>query len=206
MKAVIYHADSPKLVNKIPAGMYKKLTLDLKKNLNQFGIPLIHLTLNGFEGWGDENFFFNGDPENIILNREKTFVEFLKNAQQEEHYWFIEPDTRLMNIFPDLDCDLALLYRNDPIHISPAWRLAKKTALPFFEEILECFNYDYKDWHGDSWAFCTVWEKMNKPGIDKLHYNGMDIELRDIKDYGKRRSRYSTQWKGQSKMKLLGDI
>lgn len=202
----MYHADAMKSLNNIPAGTYKKITLDLKKNLNEFNIPLIHLTLNGFEGWGDENFFFNGDPEHIILNREKTFIEFLKNAQKEEHYWFIEPDTRLMNIFPNLDGDLALLYRNDPVPISPAWRLAKKTALPFFEEILECFNYEYKEWNGDSWAFRTIWEKMNKPELGKLHYNGLDIELREYKDYCKRNSKYSTQWKGRSKMKLLEDI
>lgn len=206
MKAVIYHADSVKVQKKIASGIYKKLILGLKENLNKFEIPLVHLTLNGFEGWGDENYFYPGDADEVILNRELTFIEFLKKSDPDEIYWFTEPDSRIIEKFPNLEGDLALLYRNDSVPISPAWRLARKTALPFFEELITYFNQDYKDWHGDSWAFRKMWEILNRPELGKIKYKDLNIEFRRYDEYCKRNSKYSIQWKGTSKINLLGEI
>jgi hypothetical protein len=134
MKAVVYHADAS-IAKQFSKNTYKLLFQGLKRNLNSFNIPLVHLTIREFPGWGNENYFFKGDPEDVICNREKFFIEFLKNTNNNETFWFTEPDSRIVSLFPELITDIALLYRNREPHITPAWRLSKKSGLPFFEEV-----------------------------------------------------------------------
>ena len=93
MKVVIYHAETKRAEFKHRPGMYKDLTLLLKKNVNSFGCPLVHLTTSGHEGWGDENYFYDLNPDLINLNREKCYIDFLKNtANDQDTYFFFEPD------------------------------------------------------------------------------------------------------------------
>jgi hypothetical protein len=140
MKAVIYHADC-RIAKRYKPGIYKDLILGLKENLKSFNIPLIHLTLHGFEAYGDENYFFSGDPENVNYNREVCFIDFLKNhAVDDEVYWFTEPDTRLKNLFPHLEGDVSFTVKLGEERITPQWRLAKKSALPIFEEALPLYR------------------------------------------------------------------
>ncbi len=204
MKAVIYHADAIKS-KEYADNIYKHLIVNLKKNLNSFGIKLVHLTLTGFEGLGDENHYFEGEPNNITYNREKFFVEFLKNSP-DELYWLTEPDSRIHNMFPLLEdnVDLSLLYRHDDVHIPPAWRLVRKSALPFFEELLNYYEQERKDWwEGDSACFSKMWKNMGEPQTEGLvSYNGMTIELRPYKLYCMRKSHYTQQFKGHHKKEL----
>jgi hypothetical protein len=201
MKAVVYHADST-IAKSYPQNTYKNLFTLLKSNLKKFNIPLIHLTINGYEGWGDENFFYDRDPNDIVYNREDLFLNFLKNAN-DDVYWFLEPDHKLITMFPELNTDLALLIRNDSTPITPSWRLARKTAIPFFEELLDTFVVN-RNWNGDSVAFCKMWERIGSPlnpGIVK--YKDLLIELRSYKQYSTRKSQYSQQFKDLHKLELL---
>jgi hypothetical protein len=201
MKAVIYHADTY-LADKFPKDTYKQLTLGLKKNLKTFNIPLIHITVTGHEGWGDENYFYDGDPADAMYNREKFFLEFLKTCP-DDIYWFTEPDARLHEMFPPLTADLALLRRNDTVAISPWWRLAKKSSVPFFEEVLKHFDMERKGWHGDSAAYAKVWEVIGKPDLGLYNWNGITFDFRKYKLYTRRNSPYSRQWKSEKKIELL---
>lgn len=201
MKAVIYHADG-RIAAQYPKDTYKNICLGLKENLKSFGIPLIHLTTKGHEGWGDENYFFDGDPDEIIFNREKYFLEFLKKAE-DDTYWFTEPDCRLNSPLPPLTTDLALLRRKDSVPMSPWWRLAKKTSIPFFEELLRHFDLNQKQWHGDSVAFTAMWEVIGKPDLGTCVWQGISIDLRDYRLYTGRMQPYSRQWKGNKKLELI---
>jgi hypothetical protein len=201
MKAVIYHADTY-LADKFPKDTYKQLTLGLKENLKTFNIPLIHITVTGHEGWGDENYFYDGDPADAMYNREKFFLEFLKTCP-EDTYWFTEPDARLNSELPPLTTDLALLRRNNGVAISPWWRLAKKSSIPFFEEVLKNFDMENKGWHGDSVAYTTTWESIGKPGWGIHNWNGISIDFRDYRLYTGRGKPYSRQWKSHKKLELL---
>jgi hypothetical protein len=203
MKAVIYHAKA-KIAENFPPLTYEKLIHGLRKNLNQFDIPLIHLSVYGQMGMGDENHYFDGDPADIIWNREKFFIEFLKEAP-DDVYWFTEPDSRIAQMFPPLAGDLALLRRNDSVAITPAWRLAKKSALPFFEEAFTYYvdEADRRQWHGDSVAYIKMWEQMGKPNVGQVKYNGMDIDLRDYDSYCRPNAQYTEQWKANNKIDLL---
>lgn len=201
MKAVVYHADG-KIAEKFPKDTYKTICKGLKDNLNSLGIPLIHLTIEGHEGWGDENYYFKGDANEVIYNREKFFLEFLKNTD-DEVYWFTEPDCRLNSQLPPLTTDLALLRRNDDVAISPWWRLCKKSAVPFFEELIKHFDMAQKDWHGDSVAFTKMWELMDRPDCGIIEWKGIQIELRDYRLYTGRQQPYSRQWKGYKKLELI---
>jgi hypothetical protein len=214
MKAVIYHATvnfrefQPGSQN-YPDDIYEQLFAGARKNLNEFGIPLIHLTVDGHPGWGNENYFFDGDPQNVVYNREKFFADFLRDKDSTEVYWLTEPDARLMRDFPALpeDCDLSLLRRRDVIAISPWWRLARSTAVPFFDEALQYFDSDKLTWHGDSWAYKRMWENMGQPDIGTEHayvdYNNMKIELRHYNNYSTPKSSYVRQWKSSHKIKLF---
>ena len=214
MKAVIYHAtvnfkqfqpDS----QDYPDDIYETLFQGARENLNKFGIPLIHLTVNGHPGWGDENYYFDGDAQNVVYNRERFFADFLRDRDRSEVYWLTEPDARLMRDFPELpqDCDLSILRRQDVIALSPWWRLARSTAVPFFDEAVKYFDSDKLTWHGDSWAYRRMWENMGSPDIGMEHayvdYNGMKIELRHYNNYSNPKSSFVRQWKSVHKIKLL---
>ena len=200
MKAVVYHTDGP-IAKKFPPGLYQGLFAKLKENLNSFGIDLVHITCKGHPGWGNENFYIEADPEHIVYNREIGFIEFLRTAA-DDVYWFTEPDARLVAEMPPLQGDLALLRRNDSVAITPWWRLARPTALPFFEEVLTHFNMDHKTWHGDSYAFVGIWNAMGRPDQGFLEYKGLKIELRDYSVYTGRKGPYSRQWKADHKLDL----
>jgi hypothetical protein len=200
MKAVVYHADGP-IAKGFPDGLYQALFEKLKQNLHKFNIQLIHVTVNGHPGWGDQNFYIDGDPEHIVYNREIGFVEFLRTAP-DDVYWFTEPDARLVSALPPLQGDLALLRRKDSVAITPWWRLARPSALPFFEEVLTHFNLDHKTWHGDSYAFVGMWNAMGCPDIGHMDYKGLKIELRDYAVYTGRKGPYSRQWKAHHKLDL----
>ena len=202
MKAVVYHADGP-IAENFPKDTYKTLFKIFKENVKTFNIPLVHITLQGHEGWGDENYFYDRDPAHIVYNREELFLDFLKNAE-DNVYWFAEPDHRLKHIFPPLETDLALLVRQDSTPITPSWRLAKKSAIPFFEEVFSYYDIENKSWNSDSGAYIKMWEQIGSPiesGI--INYNNMSIDLRPYKQYSMRKSGYSQQFKGLHKFEII---
>lgn len=204
MKAVIYHADG-KLSHKYPEDTYKKLILGLKENCHQFGIPLIHLTLNGFEGLGDENHFYEGNPDEIIYNREKCFIDFLKKAP-DDVYWFTEPDSRLINEFPVLETDLAMLIRVSEKRLNAAWRLAKPSAVSFFEEAFSHYDMTRKEWDGDTSGYVKMYELMGNPEKEGIYnYKNLTIDLRNYKQYCYGKGHYSRQWKSHWKTELLNN-
>lgn len=202
MKAVIYHTDGKRSLE-YPKDTYKNLIIKLKENCNSFGIPLIHLTINGFEGLGDENYFYDGNPDEIIYNREQFFINFLKDAPEDE-YWFTEPDSRIINMFPPLEGDLAMLLRSSEGRLNAAWRLAKKSAIPFFEEALSYYDQDRKDWDGDTVGYKKMWERIGSPTeLGLINYNNMIVELRSYKQYCYGKGYYTRQWKSNHKVGLV---
>ncbi len=204
MKAVIYHTDGKKSLE-YPKDTYKNLILGLKENCNSFGIPLIHLTINGFEGLGDENYFYEGNPDEIIYNREKFFIEFLKSAPEDE-YWFTEPDSRIVNMFPPLEGDLAMLLRKSEKRLNAAWRLAKKSAVPFFEEALSHYDLTRKEWDGDTVGYIKMYELIGNPEEEgTISYKDMTVELRNYKQYCYGKGYYTRQWKSHWKLELLNN-
>lgn len=204
MKVVIFHADGPK-AKEFPKDTYKKLILDLKENVNSFGFPLVHLTLIGHEGLGDENFYYNGDSNEVIYNRERFVLEYLSSVIYDDTvYWFTEPDSRLIKEFPPLQGDIALLIRSDTIPITPAWRFCTKKALPFLKEGFACFDLNQKTWGGDAWGYLELYKKMGSPSECGIYnYKGMIIELRRYKDYCHKLGHFSRQYKAKQKFKIL---
>lgn len=204
--SVIYHNDKQDLWN-APDGAYKTIIEFYKEQLHKHDIKLIHLSTEGHDGWGDVNIHYPGNPEEVMWNRENFFVKFLKEDAEDEYYWFGEPDV-IINKLPDsTDCDIALLKRNDKISINPSFRLAKKTALPYFEELIENYNLDKKTWHGDSDAHAYMGAKLGAQGklnVGKVEYNGMRIEFREHNDYMHQQSgKYLRHFKFTNKKSLL---
>ena len=203
MKAVVYHTDAS-IANNFPKDTYKKLLIGLRKNCNEFNIPLIHITINGYPGYGNENIFVDADPEDITHNREKFFIELLKLAKDDEVFYFTEPDSRINKMFPPLTVDAAFLFRSGEHTITPAWRLAKRSALPIFEEAFSYYNTSTADWGRDTLAWKKLCDNIENPKLGIVDYNGLKIDLRRYKDYCfRRRSGYVSQFKANSKRDLI---
>lgn len=205
MKAVVYHADAPLITSRYPKDTYKNLLIGLRKNCNDFDIPLVHITINGHQGYGDENIFVDADPNDIVWNREQFFIEYLENTDPNETYYFTEPDSRINRMFPPLTTDLAMLYRGTEPRITPAWRLAKTTALPIFKKAFSLYETSKKHWNTDCGAWSSMWNVIGEPRSgDIVSYNNLTIELRDYKTYCmRRRSGYVSQFKSNHKTDLV---
>jgi hypothetical protein len=204
VKAVVYHADATYVGGK--QWDYKKLFEGFRKNCAKFGIPVVHLTVKGHEGWGDENVFYDLDPKTVMLNREITFCDYLEKS--EGVCWFSEPDYRIFKMWPPLDADAALLYRDgDGVPISPAWRMATNKALPLFQEFVTLTKESEPEkdqgWHCDSRAMAKVWEKLGKPNGWQASFLGVKIEIRKFRDYIKPHPIYGRNYAWNMKKELL---
>lgn len=185
--SVIYHGDGQSLWN-AEEGLYRKIIEHYRKQLHKHEIELIHLSPDGHEGWGDINIHYPGDIKEPMWNREVFFNRFLEeDAKDGEYYWFGEPDVLIKEMFPPTDCDVALLIRpHDLVRICPAFRLAKKTALPYFKAIKDNFLMTKKAWHGDSDAHAAIGKQIENAGklqIHKTNWLGISMEFREYRDY-----------------------
>jgi hypothetical protein len=210
LKAVVYHADARYADGNEVGNTYKRLFKGFNANCRQFNCKTVHVTLEGHEGWGDENFYVSGlDPKNVMLNREIAFAEFLKQAP-EDLYLFSEPDYRMWKAFPALRGDVSLLYRaGDDVPMNPAWRLATPKALPLFE-LLRDETQKVKlrpgvgyDWHCDSEGFTSAWKLMGSPKGGMVEFLGLRIEFRDFSQYIKPNPIYGRNYAWHLKHQLL---
>jgi len=208
MKAVVYHADAHFAWGGKPGNLYKMLFGKFMEMCHKHGIQVVHLTLQGHPGWGDENRHAEGlDPANVVLNRELCFTDYLETAP-EGVYWFAEPDYRISNMWPALEADMAICYRpKDNVPMCPAWRMATPAALPVFRKLRDTL-LSLKpspgigfDWHGDSWAFTKIWHEMGCPK-DRANYLGVEIEFRNYEDYLKPKNTYGRNYFGKSKLHI----
>jgi len=209
MRAVVYHADARFAWGGDVGDLYERLMVRFVEMCHKNGMDVVHLSVEGHPGWGDENHrYANLDPRNIVLNREECFTIFLETAPNDV-YWFTEPDHLITKMWPGLEADCAMLYRNgDAVPMCPAWRMATPKALPFFRKLrdtlrsLEPSSGVGFDWHGDSWAFTKVWGDMGKPK-KRANYLGVDVEFRNYADYIKPLGTYGKNYFGKSKGQLL---
>lgn len=199
MKAVYYHADSHFPWGDRPGDVYAKLADKFKKQCHEHGLQVVHLTCDGFPGWGDENHSFPLDPKNIVANREEAFTSFLETAP-EDWYWFTEPDCEILGRIPTPTCDAVFLYRKgDGVPMTPSWRMARPKALPVFKALRDAMREDHrKDWHGDSAAFTKVWNEMGRP-TERVEYLGVKIRFWDFAEFAKP-GRYTRNLMGRSKL------
>jgi len=176
MKAVIWHADATPIVP-VPDGVYEFLFKKFKEQ-----IYTIHLTTHNHPEWGDETYHYGFPAEEVVKSRERAFSKFLSEAP-EDVYWFTEPDVRLRCEFPPLKEDLALLYRDDSVHLTPSFRLARPSALPIFEWVRDAMDGKRADWHGDSSAWNDLYEELGHPKGGVIEAMGCRIEIRDYLQY-----------------------
>lgn len=190
--------------------MYETIIKWFRDQLHKHDIELIHLTTEEHPGWGDTNYHFQGDPAEPMYNREVFFTRFLKDYAKNGWYWFCEPDFRIKQMFPMPrdGVDLLMLHRpNDFIKISPCFRLARRTAVPFFEEVLSLYNLDKKDWHGDSDAFISISEKIPNLGLGVYRRNGVTIEFRNCDEYlHQTQGKWISHYKSYNKKDLYDEI
>lgn len=211
MKAVVYHADAHYVDGESVGDTYRKLFKGFKENCHKFGLQVIHVTLEGHEGWGDENYFVPGlDPKNVMLNREICFSRFLSEAP-DDVYWFTETDYRIFRPWPALTTDCCFLLRpDDDVKINPAWRMATPKAAPIFDLICELTkSVEIRpgvgfDWHCDSEGFTKFWECIGKPWtLGRCDYKEFTIELRRYQDYIKPNCIYGRNYMFKGKQELL---
>ena len=205
MKVVYYHADARALWD-VPAGLYKRIAEKFLRNCESFGLEVIHLTLDGHEGWGHRTIHFGGlDPAEVVYNREVCFSAFLAEAGPGE-YLFTEPDSQILRAVVPSNADCMLLYRHDSgPHLCPALRLAKPAALPLFERIRDVIapmTADRRAWHGDSVAFAELYQAIGAPlATGGFRCGDVSIELRRYVDYMKGPA--MRFWKNSRKLEMV---
>jgi hypothetical protein len=205
VKAVVYHADAHFAWGGEVGKLYKQLFERFVKMCHLWKIEVIHLTLEGCPGWGDENKYYPDLKINEpMYNRELLFCEFLENAP-DDVYWFAEPDFHIFKMWPPLTTDCALLFRaGDAVAMCPAWRMANRKAIPLFREFRDVVKNVQirpgvgRDWHCDSDAFNIIYEKMGRPK-DRTNYLGVDIEFRTYADYVKNSCKFTKNYTGNNK-------
>lgn len=200
MKAVVYHSNKTEALG----GVYRDLFKGFKRQCEEYGLTLVHLTTRGHEGWGHENYYFDLNPKNCVLNREITFCEYLKD--QSDLVWFTEADCLILKMFPLSDADCVLLTRKkDDSSLNMAWRLGNKKALPLFEVFRdETEKTGFHEWTGDARAFRKVHLDMGLPmAPQNISYLGVNIELRDYSEYIKGKPKYTQHFPWIAKGKLL---
>jgi hypothetical protein len=212
VKAVVYHADAHFAWGGEVGDLYKKLFERFVKMCHHHGMRVVHLTLDGCPGWGDENHVFHGLKANEpMYNREIVFCDYLERAE-DDVYWFSEPDFHIYQMWPPLTSDIALCYRpGDAVAMCPAWRMATKKALPLFKafkdgvENVKIRPGVGRDWHCDSDAFNIIYEKMGRP-TQRTNYLGVDIEFRKYADYIKPSGKFTMNFTGKEKKNALMKI
>jgi len=205
---VVYHADARFAWGDAVGDTYSRLFAAFRNQCKRFGMKVIHLTLEGHPGWGDESIHYGGlDSRYVVLNREECFTQFLETAS-DEVYWFCEPDMEILAMWPKLKADCAMLYRHgDAVPMCPAWRMATPKALPLFVKLRDTLREVIPrpgvghDWHGDSEAFTRVWKDMGKP-TDRTTYLGVDVEFRNYSHYIKGDPKFTRNYFGKNKMEL----
>lgn len=205
MKAVVWHADAQHPCVVDVHDVYKRLFVGLRRNLDKFGVGLIHLTTRGHEKYSDEWVEFDLDPHHVVLNREIAWCEFLKQAP-DDHYWLTEPDSRMTSEWPAITTDAMLLRRLDKLPISPAFRVGNPKSLPLFELLRDATQKAPKntwDWHSDSIGWSEAYKVLGKPEPPYFDYKGVSVELRRYDEYCMIRGKYAENWKASTKADLL---
>lgn len=205
MKAVYYHADARALWD-APAGLYRQIAEKFRRNCEEFGLEVIHLTLDGHEGWGHQTIRYPGlEPAEVVYNREVCFAAFLAAAEPGE-YLFTEPDSQILRAVEQTTADCMMLYRRDSgPHLCPALRLARPSARPLFERLRDAIGSmpaDRRAWHGDSVAFADLHTALGQPTACGLYpFGGLTVELRAYRDYMKGPA--MRFWKNSSKLEMV---
>lgn len=205
MKVVYYHADARALWD-VPAGLYKRIARRFLENCEQLGLEVIHLTLDGCEGWGHRSVHYPDlDPAQVVYNREVCFTAFLRTAPEGE-YLFTEPDSQILRPVEPTAADCMMLYRADSgPHLCPALRLARPSALPVFQRVRDAIAVmtpDRRAWHGDSVAFADLYTALGQPTATGTYTLGdVSIELRAYADYMKGPA--MRFWKNSRKLEMV---
>lgn len=204
MKAVVWHADAHHPSVEDVHDVYKRLFVGLKKNLDKFGMGLVHLTTKGHEKYSEDWVEYDLNPAHIVLNREIAWCEFLKDASDGQ-YVLLEPDARISAKWPPVTTDAVLMRRLDKVPLSPALRIGNPKSLPLFERFRDATLETPKDkwsWNGDSIAWSQMFKVLGKPETG-FEYEGISVELRRFEEYCMIRGKYAENWKASKKTDLL---
>lgn len=192
---------------------YSKLWPIMHESVRKLGHKLVHITDVATTSWGDECFRADVDPKTTIYSRDVAWRAFLSQLPEGEQACMIEPDTLMLRDIPPLSDshDMRLLRR--PQKCIPGWfKLAKRSALPFYDRVLrewESLNGDLRVFHGDIGALhraCGIADGDTAHTIPSL-VDGVRIDVQDWPLYGFRKNPrsnpYFLQFKGTSKSDML---
>lgn len=185
--AVIYHTDSHRENGENVGDMYRRMIRLQDRMLPDSFDKAYLLTADDYNLSFIEPIKVEGLNRNhIMYNREVTFRNFMRTAEEGNQYVFMEPD-QIWHKVPVIERDLALVHRRrvGP-HLCPAVRIAKASALPIFEWWVNRYEeQDYqRDWHGDSRVFADLYKALEEPDILKIKtFEGVSIQFLDYNLY-----------------------
>ena len=191
-------------------GDYDALIPVMSKFVHRHGYKLDHLTCGDEPAFGDRCIrHADLDPRFVMWNREVAWLRYLQELPEGEQAVLVEPDCLLLRKIPPLtDADLMLLQRDGETP-SPGFRLAKRSSLPLYEEVVRVYSEmgdDLRVIHGDVIALRVALDA--KRSVVPSQWRGLRIEVRKFFDYcGKPHLLHSgtvaLNFKGGSKQRMV---
>lgn len=212
MIVVFYHADAHHPCSYKPS-IYYQMVARLIESANQFGYGVIHLTDEKNAAMTVPCLRYPVQAREVMLSRERAFYWFLeKSCDDSQQYMLVEPDSIFVKAVPPLpEGKDFMLLRRPGDNYPPGVRLCRRSALPFYQEVLHYYEQHVspsrRDWHGDVDAMHMA--LGNWPEKDAVNpptsWRGLGIDVREYRDYVSSRQHKGSvmlHWKGASKQAL----
>lgn len=168
--------------------VYKQIWPVMHRRVKEVGYKLTWLTVPSEKNDMpcDERLNFDvTDVRRSALAREEAWMQYLeRHVSDTDQVAQIEPDTYLRREIPPLgpDHDMILIRRDKP-PTPTCFKLVKKSAMPFYAEILKripTLHSSLHTWCGDAAAQEQLVPDCRRPPSEVF---GVRIEVREFRDY-----------------------
>jgi hypothetical protein len=189
-------------------GIYDAIWPIMHRSLRDNGCELVHLTDAVTTSRGDSVFRVDGiDPKKTMLSRDIAWLRFLEQMPKDDQVCMVEPDTMMVRPVTPLDDEHDLVLLRRYANISPGFRLAKKTSLPFYRAVMAAWKgvpVEKHVFHGDVDALHAATGATDAMHIP-LRRHGCSIDIRGWEYYIGKGSKNAELWnfKGTSKRAML---
>lgn len=203
---VVYHADAHHTCK--PVSIYQQIWPKFLECAEQRGYLVTQMTTMDGRQYAKHVRRFDVDATKPMYSREVCWLEMLKELPEHEQLVLLEPDFQIRKAIPPLrpGNDFLLLDRRGDTYM-PGFRIARQTAIPFYESVLKNFTEQF-DWLGDCVALHkTLGAKYPRPGPPcPERWMHLKIEVRDSRHYGHdghKPDAIMWHWKGKDTVRWL---
>lgn len=210
MKVVCYFAAAEGVHPHCTVAEYDEIWPVMQASVERQGYELIHLTGREDKARCKTVLRYDIDPAVVMYSREVAWAGFLETLEDGEQAVLVEPDAYLLRPIPPLRDDKDMLLLRRPGKSLPSgFRLAKRSALPFYREVVRVYSGmsdGLKKLHGDVAAQQQVLGVLPRGAGDlPAQWGSVHFEHRFFGEYTSKMLEGAVAWnfKGRSKEQML---